>query len=191
MGKAGNEAGLMAVEVLHAVWAHSTARGSDLLVLLALADWARLPDAMAWPSLAQLAARVRLSQRQTIRVIERLERRGELLVRRRHRHRNSYRVNLGRFRVENPARNVENSVENSVENFFDGDTGVTSWVTPVSPHIPLNPLEKASSSRAPSNAGAVATSLASKALPKGNGSGQRQAHLRIRRLSQATRGEKT
>lgn len=54
----------MSLQAYNAVWQHSTARGTDLLVLLALADFA---DEAGWsyPSIDALAKKARISQRAT------------------------------------------------------------------------------------------------------------------------------
>lgn len=54
----------MSLQAYNAVWQHSTARGTDLLVLLALADFA---DEKGWsyPSIDALANKARISQRAT------------------------------------------------------------------------------------------------------------------------------
>lgn len=54
----------MSLQAYNAVWQHSTARGTDLLVLLALADFA---DEFGWsyPSIDALARKARISQRAT------------------------------------------------------------------------------------------------------------------------------
>ena len=58
------------------VWAHSQQKGGELLVMLALADFAN--DAgEAWPSIPVLSEKARLSARQTQRVLNTLEAAGE------------------------------------------------------------------------------------------------------------------
>lgn len=59
------------------VWEHSRAEGTNLLVLLALADFADEND-IAWPSKARIAERCRISPRTVIRRIKTLEAQGEL-----------------------------------------------------------------------------------------------------------------
>lgn len=69
----------MSVHVVAPVWRYSEAKGTALLVLLALADNAN-DDGFAWPSLDTIAAKCRISKRQTIRVIDALAQSGELAV---------------------------------------------------------------------------------------------------------------
>lgn len=59
------------------VWAHSQRKDGELLVMLALADFAN--DAgECWPSIPILAAKARLTERQTRRVLSKLEEAGEI-----------------------------------------------------------------------------------------------------------------
>lgn len=60
-------------------WKHSQARGTNLLVLLALADIAN-DDGECWPSIPHLARKCRLDQRTAQRRIRSLEELGELVV---------------------------------------------------------------------------------------------------------------
>ena len=54
------------------IWDHSPYKGSDLLILLALADMAN--DAgRCWPSIPTIAQRARLSERQTMIILKRLK----------------------------------------------------------------------------------------------------------------------
>jgi hypothetical protein len=67
----------MSVKVMSRVWAHSQRKDGELLVLLALADFSN--DAgESWPSLKVLAQKARLTRRQTIRVLKKLEQVGEI-----------------------------------------------------------------------------------------------------------------
>src|SRR5262245_24990767 len=54
------------------VWAHSQQKGGELLVMLALADFAN-DGGECWPSIPVLAQKARLSERQTRRVLNTLE----------------------------------------------------------------------------------------------------------------------
>jgi hypothetical protein len=69
-------------QCMRRVWDHSSQKGSAFLLLLAIASYAD-DDGFACPGLAALAARIRMSRRQTMRLVARLERAGELLVLRR------------------------------------------------------------------------------------------------------------
>lgn len=60
------------------VWAYSEAKGNDRLVLLAIADHANDEDRQAWPSIAHLAGKCRLSRSTVKRALARLALNGEL-----------------------------------------------------------------------------------------------------------------
>ena len=63
------------------VWHNSQQTGSGLLVLLAIADHAN-DDGICWPSVARLARKARVSERQCQRLISQLVDAGELAVER-------------------------------------------------------------------------------------------------------------
>ncbi len=69
----------MSIRVMTAVWADSNAKGSALLLELAIADWAD-DNGRAFPSIASMASKVRLSERATRYLIRGLIRDGELVV---------------------------------------------------------------------------------------------------------------
>ena len=64
------------------VWHNSPAAGAELLVLLAVADSAEDDGTNAWPSVATLAAKVRMSDRTVQRHLHALERTGQITVER-------------------------------------------------------------------------------------------------------------
>ena len=67
----------MSIKVMSRVWAHSQRKDGELLVMLALADFAN--DAgESWPSIPILAQKARLTERQTRRVLTKLEDVGEI-----------------------------------------------------------------------------------------------------------------
>ena len=72
----------------------SQAEGSARLVLLTIAVHINPASNTAWPSLATIARETKLSTRQVIRIVKKLEASGELLVLRRVGCVNVYRVNL-------------------------------------------------------------------------------------------------
>jgi DNA-binding MarR family transcriptional regulator len=85
----------MSIDRMSAVWKHSKARGSHLLLLLAIADHAA-DDGYAWPGMTSLAKKVRMSRRHVIRMIEAIEKTGELHVERNNDHEvNKYIVKIG------------------------------------------------------------------------------------------------
>lgn len=70
----------MSIRVMTQVWDRSQHKGSALLVLLAIADHAHDDGGGAFPSIRALAAKVRMSERQTQRLIDTLAQSGELQV---------------------------------------------------------------------------------------------------------------
>lgn len=68
-------------EVSEYIWEHSTHKGSELLLLLAIARFANL-DGIGWPGIPKLAKAMRMSPRNVQRLLPRLEASGELRVRR-------------------------------------------------------------------------------------------------------------
>ena len=88
----------MSIDVMNKVWAHAPYDGGTLLVLLALADWSN-DEGQAWPSVAGLARKARLGERQTRSILRALEADGVLNTqpgggRRRQ---NSYQINTAIF----------------------------------------------------------------------------------------------
>lgn len=69
----------MSIRVMSRVWEHSQHGGTELLLLLAVSDFAN-DDGIAWPSVARLAQKVRMSERGTQYIIQRTIDSGELLV---------------------------------------------------------------------------------------------------------------
>ena len=62
----------MSIKVSSLVWQASQHRGSDLLVLLALADSAN-DQGVAWPAIPSIAHKARISERQAKRILAHLE----------------------------------------------------------------------------------------------------------------------
>lgn len=73
----------MSIKAMATVWEKSEQSGSSLLMLLAIADYAHDDGTNAWPSLSTLARKTRMSRRNAIRTIKKLEKVGELFVVRR------------------------------------------------------------------------------------------------------------
>ena len=69
----------MSIAVMANVWEYSKAESSDLLVLLAIADYAN-GEGQAWPSIETLAARARMQRRGVQYCLKRLVELGELEV---------------------------------------------------------------------------------------------------------------
>ncbi|MGH3993304.1 MAG: helix-turn-helix domain-containing protein, partial [Pseudonocardiaceae bacterium] len=70
----------MSLKAMTWVWDHSPAAGTELLVLLAIADNADDTGANAYPSTDTLARKTRLDTRTVQRVIRRLEKDGHVVV---------------------------------------------------------------------------------------------------------------
>ena len=62
----------MSIKVMSSVWEKAEVKGSKLLLLLALADFAN-DDGICWPRIDTLAKKIRMSDRHTIRLIQQLE----------------------------------------------------------------------------------------------------------------------
>ena len=69
----------MSIEVMNRVWTYSTQKGSNLLLLLAIADNAN-NKGEAYPGIDYLSRKVRMSRRKTQRLVQALERSNELAV---------------------------------------------------------------------------------------------------------------
>lgn len=70
----------MSVRTMARVWEHSTHAGSDLLMLLAIADFSD-DDGRAYPAVPTLASKCRMTPRNANRVLAALQKSGELEVR--------------------------------------------------------------------------------------------------------------
>jgi len=86
----------MSIKVMNWVWEHATVKGGDLLVLLAIADFAD-DDGRAYPSVTRLAEKARLSERAAQYSIRKLASMGLLTVeaQKGRAHTNLYRVACG------------------------------------------------------------------------------------------------
>lgn len=69
----------MSVRISTYVWAQSEHKGTDLLLLLALADIAN-DSGDAWPAVRTLATKIRMSERNTQRTLSRLVKTGALTI---------------------------------------------------------------------------------------------------------------
>lgn len=95
----------MSVLVSGLVWERSEHKGSDLLVLLAIADNAH-DNGRAWPSYPYLAVKTRLTERALHRVVQRLLNGNELILERRgggHLS-NRYRIDVDALRAKDPRK---------------------------------------------------------------------------------------
>lgn len=69
----------MSIAIMSAVWEHSKQASGNLLLLLALADYANA-EGVCWPSVTTLAKRARVSERHVRRMLRELEEAGEVSV---------------------------------------------------------------------------------------------------------------
>lgn len=69
----------MSIRVMSMVWDAYPGGGSDLLALLALADWSD-DEGRCWPSMASIAKKTRLSEKQARRVVHSIIEAGHLAV---------------------------------------------------------------------------------------------------------------
>jgi hypothetical protein len=69
----------MSIAVMSYVWEHSTRKGTELLLLLAIADYAN-ERGIAFPSVATLARRIRMTDRNVQRALRKLRESGELRI---------------------------------------------------------------------------------------------------------------
>lgn len=70
----------MAVSVIDLVWKRFPGRGSELLTMLALADWCNDEGGSLYPSIRKLAVKMRQTERQAQRVMRSLESEGWITV---------------------------------------------------------------------------------------------------------------
>jgi hypothetical protein len=70
----------MSIKMLNHVWEHSTQKGSYLVTMLAIADYAHDDGTRAYPSIATLAKKTRMTERNVQLVLRKLEEDGELLI---------------------------------------------------------------------------------------------------------------
>jgi len=100
----------VSLKAMNWVWDHSPAVGTELLVLLAIADNADDAGANAYPSTDTLARKTRLDTRTVQRVIRRLEERGHVVVDRgggRAANRYSMSLTIPQQPVDNPPDSVD------------------------------------------------------------------------------------
>jgi hypothetical protein len=71
----------MSIKIMNAVWQCSKQKGTPLLLMIAIADNAN-DGGEAWPGIEYLAHKIRMSERQTQRLVRDLEKTDELIVER-------------------------------------------------------------------------------------------------------------
>src|SRR5262245_23248813 len=107
----------MSVKVMAHVWAHSWCAGTELLTVLALADWAD-DDGWSWPSLPKLAKKTRVTVSQLCKPLTAIEERTGEIYRERstggRNRRTRYRVAVTENSVVDNSVAGNSVVENSV-----------------------------------------------------------------------------
>jgi uncharacterized phage protein (TIGR02220 family) len=127
----------MSISVMTTVWEASKLGGTELLLLLGIADFAN-QDGVAYPSVATLAKKIRMSERNTHYLLKKLVDSGELEVKR-----NAGPRGCNLFRV----KTLHHAASAPVQSIAGGGaTGSAKGVQPTAPEPSLNrqePLSKA------------------------------------------------
>ena len=122
---------VMSIKIMSAIWEHSEAKGTELLLLLAIADYAN-DKGMAWPSITTLARKCRMSRRYTMSLLQKLEAKGAIEIQRRVGIRGN-----NRYRVISPTGEPQVTSELDVTSepqiTSTGEPQFTSLVNPSSP----------------------------------------------------------
>lgn len=122
----------MAISVMTNVWEKSQASGTELLLLLAIADFAN-QDGLAYPSVPTLAKKIRMSERNTHYLLRKLEATRELKI-----ERNAGPKGCNLFRVQSLQGAILAGVQSTSEG---GATGSAKGVQPTAPEPSLNRQE--------------------------------------------------
>lgn len=109
---------------MNRVWSDSKQKGSALLLMLALADYAA-DDGYCWPKTDTLADKIRMSTRTVYRLIDAIEQDGELYVVRKNRN-NRYVITLSMTREELIEVLKTRKEDSAIGDILSRDTCVTS-----------------------------------------------------------------
>ena len=119
----------MSIEAMSWVWKHSKTKGSERLVLLALADNAN-DNGVCWPSIATIARKANLERRYVISILKNLESVGRIQIERRR---------MGKLNKSNLYTVVMRDTLPSVPEITTGsDTEDTRVVMPATPEPSIN-----------------------------------------------------
>lgn len=130
----------MSIAVMSHVWSLSLLGGTELLLLLAIADFAD-NEGVAYPSVATLAKKIRMSERNTQYLLKKLEESGELEIQR-----NAGPKGCNLFRV----KILRNASLAPVQPIAPGGaTGSAKGVQPIAPEPSLNHQEPSKGSLVP------------------------------------------
>jgi len=128
----------MSIKVMTAVWEYSQHKGSNLLVLLAIADHAHDDGRDAYPSIKALAKKTRMVQRGIYRIIAELVASGELLV---EKNASPKRTNLYQVMVKSLHPDVHDRVN---EDSLNDEPPFTPGVNPHERQTVIEPLSEPS-----------------------------------------------
>lgn len=117
----------MSIKRMSTVWKKSQHKGSDLLLLLALADNAD-DEGYCWPGVEYLAEKIRMTPRSVVNITARLEDSGELYVDHNRRRGNRYLILTGMTEAEARRGFAKFGYENSRCEKLLCETGFTSEV---------------------------------------------------------------
>lgn len=120
---------------MNAVWENAPLSGNELLLLLALADFAN-DEGECWPSQATLALKTRMSERSVIRMVKKLAEQGAIFIQQERRGRstrNSYTIIFGALRENGLRQSV------TVNEEVQGDKSDVQGDTAMSPESPIEP----------------------------------------------------
>ena len=135
----------VSIKIMSRVWACSQTAGGELLVMLALADFAN-DDGESWPSIPVLAEKARLTDRQVQYVLPKLQAIGELKIQRS----NGGRNRRNRYIINVPENGEIISVKNIHRNNFSEICDIKT-VKPTSPalnrHRTVNKSERTKRAR--------------------------------------------
>lgn len=122
----------MSIKVMSLVWKESKLGGSELLCLLAIADFAD-DNGVAYPSVTTLSEKIRMSKRNTNYILKKLETSGELEI-----DRNKGRNGCNLFRV----KTLQGAISAPLQPVSQGGaTGFPQGVQPIAPEPSLNRQE--------------------------------------------------
>jgi len=127
----------MSIRVMTKVWEHSRMKGSALLLLLAISDFAD-DEGIAFPGTYTLSKKIRMSERQVIRLRQILYDSGELEY-----------VSGGNGKGDKLSVRVTTKVSKGDKSDTKGDKSGTQRVTPMSPEPSLDPPIEPSLNRTP------------------------------------------
>lgn len=116
------------------VWATSPAKGSKLLLLLAIADFSN-DTGESYPGMKTLADKIRMNRRTVLRLVDELTKEGLLEVEKRA---SQYGTNRYRIISKQPELPLGNTSNDTSDKLSRGDTHVTSLATPMSPKPLVN-----------------------------------------------------